>query len=262
MAERRPLKPIATTYDSDGYASATPTGFREFEATDTIPAANLPSYVDDVLEYADLAGFPGTGTTGKIYVALDTNKTYRWSGSTYIEISAGGGTVDSTIIDGSANAVAGDAVFDALALKAPIASPSFAGSPTIPAGQAYKCSTFSLIEFDTAKVIINANGLTRVDMVASPMLHTWNGIFRNSLEITGINTQLTSQFGWGDVGNAAPDTGLARASAGRVKVTNGSTGSGDLQAGVLYLTDGTVKQVTFGANDSAGTGFKTLKIPN
>lgn len=48
-----------------------------------VPANQLPSYVDDVLEYANLASFPGTGETGKIYVALDTNLTYRWSGSTY-----------------------------------------------------------------------------------------------------------------------------------------------------------------------------------
>lgn len=52
-----------------------------------IPTSQLPAYVDDVLEYANLATFPATGETGKIYVALDTNLTYRWSGSAYIEIS-------------------------------------------------------------------------------------------------------------------------------------------------------------------------------
>lgn len=59
----------------------------------TLDAARLPSYVDDVLEYADLSSFPATGESGKIYVALDTNKTYRWSGSTYIYITSG--AVDS-----------------------------------------------------------------------------------------------------------------------------------------------------------------------
>jgi uncharacterized protein YxeA len=59
----------------------------------TISADRLPSYVDDVLEYANLAGFPATGETGKIYVALDTNKTYRWSGSAYVQITSG--AVDS-----------------------------------------------------------------------------------------------------------------------------------------------------------------------
>jgi hypothetical protein len=59
----------------------------------TIDAARLPSYVDDVIEAANLAAFPATGETGKIYVALDTNKTYRWSGSAYVFITSG--AVDS-----------------------------------------------------------------------------------------------------------------------------------------------------------------------
>lgn len=59
----------------------------------TIDAARLPSYVDDVLEYANITLFPVTGETGKIYIALDTNKTYRWSGSVYVYITSG--AVDS-----------------------------------------------------------------------------------------------------------------------------------------------------------------------
>lgn len=58
-----------------------------------VPAAQLPSYVDDILEYANLTAFPATGEAGKIYVALDTNKTYRWSGSAYVYITSG--AVDS-----------------------------------------------------------------------------------------------------------------------------------------------------------------------
>lgn len=53
-----------------------------------IPASELPSYVDDVLEFANLAAFPATGETGKIYLALDTNLTYRWSGSTYVDLNS------------------------------------------------------------------------------------------------------------------------------------------------------------------------------
>lgn len=52
-----------------------------------VPAAQLPSYVDDVLEYSSTSSFPVTGESGKIYVATDTNKTYRWGGSAYVEIS-------------------------------------------------------------------------------------------------------------------------------------------------------------------------------
>jgi hypothetical protein len=52
-----------------------------------IPSSYLPSYVDDVIEAANVASFPTTGESGKIYVALNTNLTYRWSGTTYVEIS-------------------------------------------------------------------------------------------------------------------------------------------------------------------------------
>jgi hypothetical protein len=59
--------------------------------------------VDDVLEFANLAAFPSTGESGKIYVAKDSNKTYRWSGSTYIEITSGGDAPSLTTITGSFN---------------------------------------------------------------------------------------------------------------------------------------------------------------
>jgi hypothetical protein len=53
-----------------------------------VPAAQLPSYVDDIIEVANFASLPATGETGKIYLTLDNNKIYRWSGSIYIEIAA------------------------------------------------------------------------------------------------------------------------------------------------------------------------------
>ena len=67
-----------------------PGGIASLDATGKVPASQLPSYVDDVAEYTNLAGFPASGETGKIYVAKDTNKIYRWSGSAYIEISSAG----------------------------------------------------------------------------------------------------------------------------------------------------------------------------
>jgi len=77
-------------------------GYAGLDGAGLIPAAVLPSYVDDVLEFANLAGFPATGTSGKIYVALDTNKVFRWSGSTYVEISPSPGSTDS-IVEGVTN---------------------------------------------------------------------------------------------------------------------------------------------------------------
>lgn len=63
-------------------------GVAQLDSNGLVPSSQLPSYVDDVLEYDKLINFPVTGQTGKIYVDTTTNKTYRWSGTTYVEISA------------------------------------------------------------------------------------------------------------------------------------------------------------------------------
>lgn len=70
-------------------------GVATLDGDGKVPSTQLPSYVDDVLEYANLAAFPGTGASSIIYVAIDTGKIYRWSGSTYVEISAGAGNADT-----------------------------------------------------------------------------------------------------------------------------------------------------------------------
>jgi hypothetical protein len=67
-----------------------------------VPSTQLPSYVDDVSEFADLASFPTSGETGKIYVDISSGKTYRWSGSLYVEISASPGSTDA-VPEGSVN---------------------------------------------------------------------------------------------------------------------------------------------------------------
>lgn len=77
-------------------------GVATLDGSGLVPTAQLPGFVDDVLEFANLAGFPGTGTTGKMYVAIDTGKVYRWTGSVYVEISASPGTTDA-VPEGSTN---------------------------------------------------------------------------------------------------------------------------------------------------------------
>ena len=62
-------------------------GVAELDDNGLILSSQLPSYVDDVLEYDSLGSFPASGEAGKIYVAKDSNLTYRWSGSGYVEIS-------------------------------------------------------------------------------------------------------------------------------------------------------------------------------
>ncbi|WP_019407141.1 pyocin knob domain-containing protein [Stutzerimonas stutzeri] len=73
-----------------------------------IPPSQLPSYVDDVLEYATTAQFPATGEGGKIYIAINQGtaanptRQYRWTGSVYAEINPSPGTTDA-LAEGSTN---------------------------------------------------------------------------------------------------------------------------------------------------------------
>lgn len=64
-----------------------PNGLASLNESGIIPSAQLPSYVDDVIEVDTFSNLPGTGESGKIYIVRDTNLTYRWSGTDYVEIS-------------------------------------------------------------------------------------------------------------------------------------------------------------------------------
>ena len=77
--EAAALEKIANKNQNNGYAG--------LDSAGKVANAQLPSYVDDVEEYANFASFPGTGETGKIYVAIDTGDVYRWSGSAYVQIN-------------------------------------------------------------------------------------------------------------------------------------------------------------------------------
>ena len=71
---------VANKGIANGYASLNEDG--------KVPSSQLPSYVDDVIEVSSFGTLPTTGETGKIYITLDTNKIYRWSGSVYVEVSS------------------------------------------------------------------------------------------------------------------------------------------------------------------------------
>lgn len=78
-------------------------GIAPLDENGKVASSYLPSYVDDVLEYNTRTAFPTTGESGKIYIALDTNKTYRWGGTTYTEL-----TSSITLGETSSTAYAGD----------------------------------------------------------------------------------------------------------------------------------------------------------
>ena len=99
-------------------------GLAELDASGKVPSSQLPSFVDDVVEVADYASLPSTGETGKIYVTLDENKTYRWSGSAYVEISESLalGTTSSTAFRGDYGNIAYTHATDANKISSAVAS--------------------------------------------------------------------------------------------------------------------------------------------
>ena len=78
--------------------------------TGVIPSMNLPSYVDDVVEYNGVDNFPETGESGKIYVDTSANTTYRWSGTEYVAVgsSLALGETSSTAFRGDYGKIAYD----------------------------------------------------------------------------------------------------------------------------------------------------------
>jgi len=72
-------------------------GVATLDGNGLVPSTQLPSYVDDVLEFASRANFPASGESGKIYVALDTNAPWRWTGSTYVAMADGNGTPSNAL---------------------------------------------------------------------------------------------------------------------------------------------------------------------
>ncbi len=82
-----------------------PNGWLQLDGSGKAAAAQLPSYVDDVVEFTNAAPPPTTGETGKIYVNTDTDQQYRWSGSVYVELSKSPGTTDDLVEGTSGNSL-------------------------------------------------------------------------------------------------------------------------------------------------------------
>lgn len=108
----------------DASLKGTANGVAELDANGKVLTSQLPSFVDDVIEAENYAVLPNEGETGKIYVTLDDNKTYRWSGSAYVEISASLalGETDSTAYRGDRGKVAYDHATDANKISSAVAS--------------------------------------------------------------------------------------------------------------------------------------------
>lgn len=109
-------------------------GYASLDSSGKISSNQLPSYVDDVLEFSNIASFPTTGENGKIYIDLSTNKVYRWSGSQYIYITSG--AVDSVngytgvVVLSKSDVGLGNVTNESKTTM--FTNPQFTGTPTAP----------------------------------------------------------------------------------------------------------------------------------
>lgn len=135
-------------------------GYAGLDGSGKVAAAQLPSFVDDVVEAANFAALPGTGETGKIYVTLDTNKTYRWGGSAYAEISASPGSTDA-VPEGVTNLYHTASRVNAL-ISSSVGSVTQAWSATLDALAAVATTVFgrSLLTLASAAALRTQIGLT------------------------------------------------------------------------------------------------------
>ncbi|HEY1027431.1 MAG TPA: pyocin knob domain-containing protein [Pseudomonas sp.] len=215
-----------------------------------IPPSQLPSYVDDVLEYLSAANFPATGETGKIYIAINQGtaanptRQYRWTGSVYAEINPSPGTTDAlaegstnlyfsehrvrnTVLTGlslasSAAVAATDNVLAAfgkiqaqLGLKAPLDSPALTGNPTAPTPAAEDADTsIATTAFVRAAMALFGVGTDAVATVADLDALVTTGLYKLTIPTGG-----GPGFNYGTLNNISRTANGSEATQFAVSVT-------------------------------------------
>lgn len=218
-------------------------GVATLNASGQVPTSQLPSYVDDALEFANLSAFPVLGESGKIYVAIDTNKIYRWSGSNYIEISATAGNSDTATKLATARTIAatGDATW----------SVSFDGSINVLgaltlANSGVSAGTYTKLTVDNKGRATSGESLAASDIPSLDTSKITTGLFDAARIPSGISI----------AGNAATATKLATA-----RTINGISFDGTSN---ITITANTPQFLTFGdglTSDSFnGSAAKTLSV--
>lgn len=150
-------------------------GYAPLDSNNLIPSLHLPSFVDDVLEFANLASFPVTGENGKIYIDLSTNLTYRWGGSVYVEIT------DKTATWGQIDGLLSNQIDLQNALNA---KENLSNKATTIIGNETNNTLYL-----SAKAVFDAinNTIRIISRVTTPQSHTGNTTLTilNSVSITG-----------------------------------------------------------------------------
>jgi len=158
-----------------------------------------PSGIDEIIEYANLAAFPGTGTSGIIYLALDTGKTYRWSGSIYSEISASPGSTDA-VPEGITNLYFTNARADARITNAKLVPWQGGTAGILPAtlGQHLTTQGGNTLDDGAGNVIVKGGTLDGVTIGAttrSPSINANTLIQNHNVVLSGTQQPWLNQSG-------------------------------------------------------------------
>lgn len=171
-----------------------------------VPSSQLPSYVDDVLEFTDKTKFPTTGESGKIYVDTATNLTYRWSGTVYVEISQSIalGETSSAAYAGNKGKANADAIANIISGKQAVGKASNAdkvGGFTV--GKNVPSNAVFTDTHHTAKAIVGGSATAKEDVTtktSNPFINiVENGAVRSSLQITGVGNATVEADATGNI---------------------------------------------------------------
>lgn len=168
-------------------------GVATLAADGKVPASQLPSFVDDVIEAANFAALPATGEASKLYVTLDNNKVFRWSGTVYIEVSASAGNADTATKLTTARTIAasGDATwsvnFDG---SANVSSTLTLANTAVTAGSFGTSTAVPVVTFDSKGRATAASAVAIAFPVTSVAGRT-GAVTLSTADVSGLGTMAT-----------------------------------------------------------------------
>jgi hypothetical protein len=210
-------------------------GYVPLNGSSLIEAVYLPSYVDDVLEYADFASFPLTGETGKIYIDLDQNDIYRWSGSVYVEVAGTAptnwGSITGTLLNQTD-------LQTALNGKVDVSGDTMTGTLTVPQLEMNQSANYFQPTTNDDKILfIGGNGSGVRDW--SNIFFYTGGVFRMNGEDIVTMSENTGRVNQGNIEFNGVVTATGSES---FKSIGTGTGNSNIVYNGFYTSDGSTRQ--------------------